>query len=251
MWLSQPFTAEEGQAQRVKLYWDYVFMVSHSIINEQKTDYPIAQIYLWARELAFHLLQHPVADGSMLQYEIDDMRQCIPSEETRHLVLFLALLYLLALQKNRTPMAAETSAFLISYLRPYAKMNQLLFRIYKAESRMDVEHRRAVLMSMELEKLAQEKPDLHQATEVVDCLVNLCEAYGVEQAEKFIPLLKDVNERYEKAFQQQVQKLTEMYRSMSSRQVNNHIQGDWVQQQLVQNQVNGVQKGATGIKINS
>ena len=92
-------------------------------------------------------------------------------------------------------------------------------------------------------------PLLSGAREFVACFVANCKPLTADAIQHILVPLMTTNEQYGNAFDEEVNELKEKLGMKTASLLQPHVEGDFVLQKYVENEVDGVKKGAIGVIV--
>lgn len=185
-------TPEERRNTRIKLYKDDVFLIAQETINKMETSIPLVDLFASADLFTNFLLDNDLSERDIMQYEIDDLREEVPDEQTFYILLSLSFVKLCALRMVK-PNAENVARALVGFCQEYKGFTDLLRQFQKKEKARWYENKRADLLTYELKCIEKGTPTIEGAavvTSIVDAALGLTPE-GMQHIEN---VLSEVND---------------------------------------------------------
>ena len=185
-------TPEERRNTRIKLYKDDVFLIAQETINKMETSIPLVDLFASADLFTNFLLDNDLSERDIMQYEIDDLREEVPDEQTFYILLSLSFVKLCALRRVKTN-SENVARALVGFCQEYKGFTDLLRQFQKKEKARWYENKRADLLTYELKCIEKGTPTIEGAavvTSIVDAALGLTPE-GMQHIEN---VLSEVND---------------------------------------------------------
>ncbi len=209
-------TPEERRDTRIKLYKDDVFLIAQEAINKLKTSIPLVDLFASADQFTSFLLDNDLSERDSMQFEIDDLREEVPDEQTFYVLLTLSFVKLCALRIAKQN-AKNVARALVGFCQEYDGFTDLLRQLYKKEkARSWYENKRADLLTYELKSI-EKGSSIIDGLEVVASIVDAA-SEGLS-ADNILPVetaLTEVNDKLDgHPFQKEIERLREARKKKS------------------------------------
>lgn len=248
-----------------QLYQNPVFLATHEALSHLLQHFDIATLFDHAQSFAQCLIANRVIDRSLMEYEMNFMRQdlyaegsqdekClkdIKKDEKLLLLLTLAILRycVKAYRHTQEEAIARKASLALAHFIPREKRSMKLVRSFMDKARQLRKEGRWQLSAKNA--MSQEPPptasDLASAHKFVSRLVNNCECLNSEAIEHILLPLLITNEQYDYAFNEEVNRLKEKLGIKTDLTIRPNIQGDFVMQKKVAYEVDNVEAGGMGV----
>lgn len=208
-------TSEERRNTRIKLYKDDVFLIAQEAINKLETSIPLVDLFVSADQFTNFLLDNNLTERDIMQFEIDDLREEVPDEQTFYVLLSLSFVKLCALRMVK-PNAVSIARALVGFCQEYYGFTDLLRQLQKKEKARWFENKRADLLTYELKCIEKGTPTI-DGLKVVSCIVDAA-SEGLS-ADNILPVetaLTEVDGKLEgHPFQKEIERLREARKKKS------------------------------------
>lgn len=264
------FTKEQLRQERRLLYQNPVFLVTHEALRPLLRSFDIVELFIFAEQFTLGLLDHPPTEHSLMEYEVNDLKEDLSDDYMGNdidldcqLLLMLSLVKLYALRHTH-PLARLLSKVLLPFCTEYEGFRELVGKFIVKEQELrnqgkitfQKRKKQPPQASSEPSKLAS--PDanspspvspLSEARAFVGQLVSNCENLTPNAIEHILVPLMTTNEQYGNAFDEEVDRLKEKLGMKTTSILRPHVEGDLVMEKHVEHEVNGVKEGGSGIII--
>lgn len=209
---------EQRRATRIKLYKDEVFLIAHEAIREMQLSLSIEELFASADELTSFLLENGLTEREVMRYEIDELKDEVRDEQTLCALLALSFVKLSALRKLEANAEGAARA-LVGFCQEYDGFTDLLKRLCKKENARRLDNKRADLLSYELRCIERE-PSSPDGYAVVASIVESAEGLSVEGMQSVENTLSEVNDKYNRVYQDGLDRLRQARKKKSVAQIN-------------------------------
>lgn len=237
------------RTMRLKLYKDPVFLIGHEKIRPLLQSLDLTELFASAEAFASHLAKYAITEESLMQYEVDDIKGELPDAPTDYYLLLCVTFFKLCAMRKTHPSAADAARALVSFCSEYDGFTHLMHSMEDKETLLRAQHRLPSLLEYELTTLSQERLPLEQAKDFIHKFVDNCMALSPGSIEKILLPLMATNEQYGNAFDEEVNRLKQKLGMKTSPPIQPLVQGDFVMEKKVENEVNVVGKDSIGVII--
>lgn len=213
-------TPEERRNTRIKLYKDDVFLIAQETIKKLETSIPLVDLFASADQFTNFMLDNDLSERDNLQYEIDDLREEAPDEQTFYIILSLSFVKLCALRMVK-PNAEKVARALVGFCQEYDGFADLLWQLRKKEKARWIENKRADLLTYELKCIEKGAPII-DGLAVVSSIVDAA-SEGLS-ADSILPVetaLTEVDDKLDgHPFQKEIERLRNARKKKSVSKIN-------------------------------
>lgn len=274
--MTQILTKEKFRLKRRQLYQEPVFLVCHEALRPLLCSLDIVELFVFSEEFTQDILLYQPADHLMMEDEVgyvwndkfvEGEYRGTPEEADidYHLLLILSLVKLHAL-RHINPHARPLSKLLLAFCREYEGLRALLGEFILKEHQLRDQgkitfKKRSRQSKVEPPTVENETEPPHPAAgdgksesypevrKFLAAYADNCKKLTSDTMERaLIPLLL-TNAQYHFVFTGEINHLVEELGLKNLKIVNPQVNGDLVMNKKVENEVNGVAKGGTGIII--
>lgn len=262
---------DELRRKRHQLYKNPVFLVTHEALRPLLHSLDIVELFDRAEAFTQNLLECLPIDRSLMEYEVEDIREDITDTADCQLVLILTFVKLRALRCVHDE-ARALSHVLLAFCQEYDGFRELMGDFIAKERLLRHQGRLGQLSgrtnrgnlcapcslriqpcgaSVRQEPLSASVAgeELAQAGTLVARFVDNCLPLTPDAIQQILVPLMSTNEQYENAFDAEVNKLKERLSMKTNTVIHPLVQGDLVMNKQVDHEVNGVEKGGTGVFV--
>lgn len=208
-------TPEERRNTRIKLYKDDVFLIAQETINKMETSIPLVDLFASADLFTNFLLDNDLSERDIMQYEIDDLREEVPDEQTFYILLSLSFVKLCALRMVK-PNAENVARALVGFCQEYKGFTDLLRQFQKKEKARWYENKRADLLTYELKCIEKGTPTIDGLKVVSDIVDAASEGLSADNILPVEAALTEVDEKLGgHPFQKEIERLREARKKKS------------------------------------
>lgn len=250
--MTQIPTKEQLRQKRRQLYKNPVFITTQEALKPLVSTHDPVGLFVFAEDFTNNLLQNPPLDRSLMEYEVDDIREDVANDVDCQLVFILAFVILHA-QRHENSVARKLSHILLYFCKDYNGLKDLFAAFITKEQQL--RHEGILPSSARVSRgEAIPHPPNSGATSpetrrFVAQLVDNCKALTPDSIERILVPLMATNEQYHNAFDPEVNRLKEKLGMKTTPGQQSIIRGDFVMEKKVENEVNGVENGGIGIII--
>ena len=257
---------------RYQLYQDQVFLVTHSALRILLRALDLVKLFVLAYKFTDGLLAHLPSEYDLMEYEVADIfrelneelvadgKADVADEDVAfdgRLLLILSLVKLHAL-RHTDPRARPLSKLLLTFCLEYEGLRGLLGEFIVKEHQLRDQGKLVFLKRPRKTGVEPPLVDggasalpplLSGAREFVACFVANCKPLTADAIQHILVPLMTTNEQYGNAFDEEVNELKEKLGMKTASLLQPHVEGDFVLQKYVENEVDGVKKGAIGVIV--
>lgn len=161
---------EKRKSTRIKLYKDDVFLIAQEAINKMELSIPLVDLFASAEQFTNFLLDNDLSERDTMKFEIDDLREELPDEQTFYVLLSLSFVKLCAFRMVK-PNAENVARALVGFCQEYDGFTDLLRQLQKKEKARWFENKRADLLTYELKCIEKGTPAI-DGLKVVSIIVD-------------------------------------------------------------------------------
>lgn len=265
------FSQDELRRKRHQLYKNPVFLVTHEALRPHLHSLGIVELFDRAEAFTQNLLECLPIDRSLMEYEVEDIREDITDATDCQLVLILAFVKLRALRCVHEEARALSRA-LLTFCQEYDGFRKLMGDFIAKERLLRHQGRLGQLLgrdnrgnlcapcSLRIQHCGfpvQQEPlpasvggkELEEARTLMARFVDNCLPLTPDAIQQILVPLMTTNEQYKNAFDAEVNMLKEKLGMKTSTVIHPLVQGDLVMEKRVGHEVNGVEKGGTGVFV--
>lgn len=201
-------TKEDKRRARLGFYKDDVFIIVHEAIADYDCQLGVEELFASADKFTSYLLANEITDKAAIDFEVEDFDDALKEDGTLFLLLTISFVTLCALRK-KNPLAVDVAKALLPKCREYEDFNHLLEAMDEKETKKRMEGWRANLLAYELKSIKNENLNLRMAKDVVHSIIENAEHYSTSTIESLLNPLRDTNDQYGHAFDDDINRLKE------------------------------------------
>lgn len=206
-------TDSEKRDARLRLYKDDVFLIAHEVIKNLQPALSIEELFATAEAFTSFLLENDLSESEIMQYEIDNLRNEIPNEQTFYLVISLSFIKLCALRKTK-PNAENIARALVCFCQENENFTDWLAQLTQKEHSRWFEGKRIDLLSYEL-KCIEHNVSTEDNLSVMTAIVDSAMGLSVEAMQHVENVVSETNDKYNHHFDIELNRLREARREKS------------------------------------
>lgn len=243
---------EEQRKARRQLLSDVVYIISHEALKEQKKEGNTAlapvEVLLSARSFCQTLMDLPdPLEG--LADEIEDLEDEAQGEHDAMLIMLMTAVQLQALSKRMVGIDTRAIiARLFEHIGDNILFLTLIGQFTHKEGQLWMEEKKVDLLKYEMKEIMQEGGSVEEIRSLINEMITFATKIDSESMKGFLLFLHTYNAEHNYAYTKEIQVLQDALSNKNNR--NTIVQGDWVGNKYVNNEIPKVEKGGTGFVIN-
>ena len=216
--IAQLHDEKQKKMTRLKLYKDFVFIITHEAVRSMKPVLPAEELFATADNLAGFMLEYELTDPECIMLEINELKEKINDNTTTFIITSLAFIKLCAIRKNNAR-AEPAARALLPFCQEFDRFNELLQLANKKEMQKSAEGKHANLLAYELMNIGNDRNNIGDE-EVVAAIVDSAVTLNAEGIQHVEIALAETNTRLGNIYDKELGRLRMARKRKSEQNIN-------------------------------
>lgn len=216
--IAQLHDEKQKKMTRLKLYKDFVFIITHEAVRSMKPVLPAEELFATADNLAGFMLEYELTDPECIMLEINELKEQINDNNTTFIITSLAFIKLCAIRKNNAH-AEPAARALLPFCQEFDRFNELLQLANKKEMQKSAEGKHANLLAYELMNIGNDRNNIGDE-EVVAAIVDSAVTLNAEGIQHVEIALAETNTRLGNIYDKELGRLRMARKRKSEQNIN-------------------------------